>query len=62
MPVLYLTEDDVRQVLTMDMALEAVELGLKKVAIDEAVMEVEKNIPHRIREKLGSAFEEKRLE
>jgi ornithine cyclodeaminase/alanine dehydrogenase-like protein (mu-crystallin family) len=40
MPVLYLTEDDVRQVLTMDMAIEAVELGLKKVAIDEAV-----NIP-----------------
>jgi len=37
MPVLYLTEDDVRQVLTMEMALEAVELGLKKVAIDEAV-------------------------
>jgi ornithine cyclodeaminase/alanine dehydrogenase-like protein (mu-crystallin family) len=40
MAVLYLTEDDVRRVLTMDMAFEAVELGLKKVAIDEAV-----NIP-----------------
>ncbi len=40
MPVLYLTEDDVRQVLTMDMALEAVELGLKKLSLDEAV-----NIP-----------------
>jgi ornithine cyclodeaminase/alanine dehydrogenase-like protein (mu-crystallin family) len=37
MPLLYLTEDDVRQVLTMEMALEAVEIGLKKVAIDEAV-------------------------
>ena len=40
MPVLYLTEDDVRQVLTMDMALEAVETGLKKISLDEAV-----NIP-----------------
>jgi ornithine cyclodeaminase/alanine dehydrogenase-like protein (mu-crystallin family) len=40
MAVLYLTEDDVRKILTLDMALEAVELGLKKVAIDEAV-----NIP-----------------
>jgi alanine dehydrogenase len=38
--VLLLTEDDVRQVLTMDMALEAVEAGLRKVALDEAV-----NIP-----------------
>jgi ornithine cyclodeaminase/alanine dehydrogenase-like protein (mu-crystallin family) len=37
MPVLYLTEDDVRQVLTMEMALDAVETGLKKVALDEAV-------------------------
>ncbi|HEV3145543.1 MAG TPA: ornithine cyclodeaminase family protein [Gemmataceae bacterium] len=37
MPVLYLTEDDVRNVLTMEMALEAVEVGLKKVALDEAV-------------------------
>src|SRR5262245_25458184 len=40
MPVLYLTEADVRQVLTMDLALEAVETGLKKLALDEAV-----NIP-----------------
>jgi ornithine cyclodeaminase/alanine dehydrogenase-like protein (mu-crystallin family) len=40
MPVLFLSEDDVRQVLTMDMALEAVELGLKKLSLDEAV-----NIP-----------------
>src|SRR5262245_60617155 len=40
MPVLYLTENDVRQVLTMDLALEAVEVGLKKVTLDEAV-----NIP-----------------
>src|SRR5262249_38729422 len=37
MPVLYLTEDDVRQVLTMDMALEAVETGLRKLSLDEAV-------------------------
>ena len=37
MPVLYLTEDDVRQALTMDMALEAVEIGLKKLSLDEAV-------------------------
>jgi alanine dehydrogenase len=37
MPVLYLTEEDVRGLLTMDMAMEAVEIGLKKVAIDEAV-------------------------
>jgi ornithine cyclodeaminase/alanine dehydrogenase-like protein (mu-crystallin family) len=40
MPVLFLSEDDIRQVLTMDMALEAVELGLKKLSLDEAV-----NIP-----------------
>src|SRR5437762_14388472 len=40
MPVLYLTEADVRQILTMDLALEAVEIGLKKVSLDEAV-----NIP-----------------
>jgi alanine dehydrogenase len=37
MPVLMLTEDEVRQVLTMEMALEAVELGLRKLALDEAV-------------------------
>jgi ornithine cyclodeaminase/alanine dehydrogenase-like protein (mu-crystallin family) len=35
MPVLLLTEDDVRQVLTMDMALEAVREGLRKLALDE---------------------------
>jgi alanine dehydrogenase len=40
MSVLLLTEDDVRQLLTMDMALEAVEQGLRKLALDEAV-----NIP-----------------
>jgi ornithine cyclodeaminase/alanine dehydrogenase-like protein (mu-crystallin family) len=34
--VLYLTEDDVRSLLTMDMALEAVEEGLRRVALDEA--------------------------
>ena len=37
MPVLLLTEDDVRQLLTMEMALEAVEDGLRKMALDEAV-------------------------
>src|SRR5271154_1170954 len=40
MPVLLLSEDDVRRVLTMEMALEAVEQGLRKVALDEA-----QNIP-----------------
>ncbi len=40
MPLLLLTEDDVRQVLTMDLALEAVEDGLRKLALDEA-----QNIP-----------------
>ena len=37
MPILLLTEDDVKQLLTMEMALEAVELGLRKMALDEAV-------------------------
>src|SRR5437879_13313027 len=37
MPVLLLTEEDVRQLLTMEMALEAVEDGLRKMALDEAV-------------------------
>jgi ornithine cyclodeaminase/alanine dehydrogenase-like protein (mu-crystallin family) len=36
MAVLLLSEDDVRQVLTMDVALEAVEAGLRKMALDEA--------------------------
>jgi alanine dehydrogenase len=36
MPVLLLTEEDVRQVLTMEMALEGVEEGLRKLALDEA--------------------------
>ena len=40
MSVLLLTEEDVRQVLTMEMALEAVEDGLRKMALDEAM-----NIP-----------------
>jgi ornithine cyclodeaminase/alanine dehydrogenase-like protein (mu-crystallin family) len=31
-----LTEEDVRRILTMDMALEAVEQGLRKMALDEA--------------------------
>jgi ornithine cyclodeaminase/alanine dehydrogenase-like protein (mu-crystallin family) len=34
--VLLLSEDDVRQVLTMDLALEAVEQALRKMALDEA--------------------------
>src|SRR5262245_66420718 len=34
-PVLLLTEEDVRQLLTMEMALEAVEDGLRKMALDE---------------------------
>ena len=31
MPVLLLNEEDVRRLLTMDMALEAVEQGLRKL-------------------------------
>src|SRR5439155_119211 len=40
MPVLLLNEDEVRQLLTMEMALAAVEAGLRKLALDEGV-----NIP-----------------
>ena len=40
MPVLLLTEEDVRGLLTMEVALEAVEEGLRRLALDEAV-----NIP-----------------
>jgi alanine dehydrogenase len=36
MPVLLLTESDVHQILTMEMALEGVEEGLRKMAMDEA--------------------------
>jgi len=36
MPVLHLTEDEVRGLLTMDMAIEAVEVGFRKVALEEA--------------------------
>lgn len=36
MPILLLTEADVRVLLTMEMALEAVEEGLRAVALDEA--------------------------
>ena len=36
MPLLYLTEDDVRQLLTMDDALAAVEAAFRKLALDEA--------------------------
>src|SRR5687768_12991904 len=35
MQVLLLTEDDVRQLLPMELALEAVEDGLRKLALDE---------------------------
>lgn len=40
MPVLLLTEDDVRRVLTIDVALAAVEEGLRKMALEEV-----QNIP-----------------
>jgi alanine dehydrogenase len=36
MPVLLLSEEEVRQVLTMDLAMEAVEHVLRKMALDEA--------------------------
>jgi alanine dehydrogenase len=36
MPTLLLNEADVRRLLTMDMALEAVEQGLRKMGLDEA--------------------------
>jgi ornithine cyclodeaminase/alanine dehydrogenase-like protein (mu-crystallin family) len=40
MPALYLTEADVAQVLTMDLALDAVSIAFRKLALEEAV-----NIP-----------------
>jgi ornithine cyclodeaminase/alanine dehydrogenase-like protein (mu-crystallin family) len=40
MSILYLTEENVRQLLSMEMALQAVEAGLKKISLDEAT-----NIP-----------------
>lgn len=36
MPILHLTEDEVRGLLTMEMAVEAVETGLRKMALEEA--------------------------
>ena len=36
MPVLYLTEDEVSQVLTMDLALDAVTTAFRKLALEEA--------------------------
>jgi ornithine cyclodeaminase/alanine dehydrogenase-like protein (mu-crystallin family) len=36
MTVLLLTEEEVRRLLTMEMALEGVEEGLRKLALDEA--------------------------
>lgn len=40
MPTLYLTEDDVRQLLPMELALETVETAFRKLALNEAM-----NIP-----------------
>src|SRR5262245_62316838 len=37
MPILLLNEAEVRQLLTMEMALEAVEQGLRKMGLDEAI-------------------------
>lgn len=37
MSVLYLTESDVRSLLTMELALEAVEAAFRKISLDEAV-------------------------
>jgi ornithine cyclodeaminase/alanine dehydrogenase-like protein (mu-crystallin family) len=50
MPVLLLSEDEVRQLLTMDLALEAVEAGLRAMALDEA-----QNIP-RVRSQTDHAM------
>src|SRR5438270_8880060 len=36
MPILLLTEQEVQQLLTMEMALEAVESALRKMGLDEA--------------------------
>jgi alanine dehydrogenase len=36
MAVLHLNEDEVKSILTMDMAIEAVEAGLRKMALEEA--------------------------
>src|SRR5437764_11748300 len=36
MPVLYLTEDEVTRLLTMELTIEAVETGLRKMALEEA--------------------------
>src|SRR6188472_4136078 len=36
MPVLHLTEDEVKSVLSMDLAIEAVESGLRKMDLEEA--------------------------
>ncbi len=36
MAVLHLTEDEIQNLLTMDMAIEAVEAGLRKMALEEA--------------------------
>ena len=42
MPILYLTEDEVSQVLTMDLAIEAVAQAFRKLGLDEA-----ENVPRR---------------
>jgi alanine dehydrogenase len=36
MPVLHLNEEEVRQILTMEMAVDGVEAGLRKMALEEA--------------------------
>ena len=36
MPVLFLSEDDVKHLLTMDLALEAVDAAFRKIGLDEA--------------------------
>jgi alanine dehydrogenase len=36
MPVLFLNEDEVQRVVSMEMAIEAVEVGLRKMALEEA--------------------------
>ncbi|MCS6850948.1 MAG: ornithine cyclodeaminase family protein [Gemmataceae bacterium] len=50
MTVLFLTESDVRRILTMDMALEAVEAAFKQMALDQA-----QNIP-RARAQAGATM------
>ena len=50
MPVLHLNEDEVKSLLTMDMAIEAVETGLRKMALEEAVHRSAIALPDRPRD------------